>query len=309
MLAGNAALWSGHLADAARWFGAAQTNSFQERTAAAVAASEVVDELRRGPADSGHMKSRVTEAMLPLLPMTMTPTDRAVMNGIVTVNDAFQHARYGEADSLQARLLLGAVSSRSFGPWTMEAGVLSPLAESHLALLQTAFQMQANDFSGAVRTLGGAVHRLPLVYAGAGVVSSYLRLLAPHTDGVDVGLAVAFEQLAPSRPIAYNLFGVVMGDLSAAASRRVGDASPAPRHVPSPWSHTLTMRELEVAHLVTLGSSNKDVAAALNLSTRTVEVHLGRVFRKMGVRSRSELIARALRPIPAGTHTESTEVP
>lgn len=308
LLAGTAALWSGYLADAARCFGAAQTSSSTDRTADAVAAAGVVTALRRGPADTGHMKSRITEAMLPLLPMTMTPTDQAIMRGIVIVNDAFQQARYDEADSLQARLYLGAVAARSSGPWTTEAGVLSPLAESHLALLQTAFQMQANDFAGATKTLSSAVRRLPLVHAGAGVVSSYLRLLAPHTEGLDLGLAVAFERLAPTKPIAYNLFGVVMGDLSAAASRRVDNGSPAPQHLPTPWSHTLTMRELEVAHFVTLGSSNKDVAAALNVSTRTVEVHLGRVFRKMGVRSRSELIARALRPIPVGTSAESTEL-
>jgi DNA-binding NarL/FixJ family response regulator len=34
---------------------------------------------------------------------------------------------------------------------------------------------------------------------------------------------------------------------------------------------------------------NADVAAALHLSTKTVETHLGRVFRKLGVANRTEL--------------------
>ena len=40
------------------------------------------------------------------------------------------------------------------------------------------------------------------------------------------------------------------------------------------------------------GRSNKEVAAALFLSVKTVEVTLTRVYRKLGVRSRTELAAR-----------------
>jgi DNA-binding NarL/FixJ family response regulator len=46
-----------------------------------------------------------------------------------------------------------------------------------------------------------------------------------------------------------------------------------------------------VADLVAEGRSNKQVAAALYLSDRTVEYHLSAVFRKLGVRSRTELAA------------------
>ena len=53
----------------------------------------------------------------------------------------------------------------------------------------------------------------------------------------------------------------------------------------------LSKREREVAGLVAEGRSNKQVAAALYLSDRTVEYHLSAVFRKLGVRSRTELAA------------------
>lgn len=52
---------------------------------------------------------------------------------------------------------------------------------------------------------------------------------------------------------------------------------------------TLTDRERDVVRLVAAGASNRDVAAALYVSVRTVEVHLTRVFRKLGVGSRVEL--------------------
>ncbi len=61
------------------------------------------------------------------------------------------------------------------------------------------------------------------------------------------------------------------------------------------WSDELTERELDVALLVVQGGSNREAADQLYLSVRTVEVHLGRVFRKLGVRSRVELAVLAHR--------------
>lgn len=70
------------------------------------------------------------------------------------------------------------------------------------------------------------------------------------------------------------------------------DPLSACRHV---WSQLLTAREVEVAMLAVAGAGNKDIAAALGVSVRTVEVHLGRVFAKLDVRRRVELTALAHR--------------
>lgn len=61
------------------------------------------------------------------------------------------------------------------------------------------------------------------------------------------------------------------------------------------WEAQLTARELEVAMLAVDGSSNRDIADALHVSVRTVEVHLGRVFGKLDVRTRVELTVLAHR--------------
>lgn len=62
----------------------------------------------------------------------------------------------------------------------------------------------------------------------------------------------------------------------------------------APSHGELTPSERRVVELVAEGKSNKEVAAALFVSTRTVEFHLSRAYRKLGVRSRSEL-ARTFR--------------
>jgi len=61
----------------------------------------------------------------------------------------------------------------------------------------------------------------------------------------------------------------------------------------APASGSLSAAEERVAALVAEGKTNREVAAALFLSDRTVEGHLSRIFGKLGIRHRGEL-ARAL---------------
>ena len=54
-----------------------------------------------------------------------------------------------------------------------------------------------------------------------------------------------------------------------------------------------------MGQLVAEGRTNKEVAAALFISVRTVEANLTRIYAKLGVRSRTELAARGLENKPA----------
>ncbi|MBV8711368.1 MAG: helix-turn-helix transcriptional regulator [Solirubrobacterales bacterium] len=54
-------------------------------------------------------------------------------------------------------------------------------------------------------------------------------------------------------------------------------------------SGSLSGTEAEIARLVAAGRTNREVAAALHLSARTVEWNLSKLYRKLGVRSRTEL--------------------
>ncbi|WP_233562995.1 LuxR C-terminal-related transcriptional regulator [Micromonospora musae] len=71
-----------------------------------------------------------------------------------------------------------------------------------------------------------------------------------------------------------------------AAGESVGAPDPAAARL-------LTGQQLRIAQLVAEGATNREVAARMFLSTRTVDHHLRNIFHRLGVRSRTEL-ARAL---------------
>jgi DNA-binding NarL/FixJ family response regulator len=59
----------------------------------------------------------------------------------------------------------------------------------------------------------------------------------------------------------------------------------------------LSLREFEVATIVAQGSTNREAAARLFLSTKTIEAHLQRVYPKLDVHNRAQLV-NALRSLP-----------
>jgi DNA-binding NarL/FixJ family response regulator len=57
--------------------------------------------------------------------------------------------------------------------------------------------------------------------------------------------------------------------------------------------HNLTGREQEVARLLAVGRSNREIADTLIISEGTVEVHVKHILSKLGLRSRSQVAAWA----------------
>jgi len=85
--------------------------------------------------------------------------------------------------------------------------------------------------------------------------------------------------------------------LHPAVARRVISqlVSLAPSHIESRVIEPLSERETEVLRLAAKGISNKGIAEQLFLSPRTVQTHMGNIFNKLGVASRTEAVLYGLR--------------
>jgi DNA-binding CsgD family transcriptional regulator len=97
----------------------------------------------------------------------------------------------------------------------------------------------------------------------------------------------ARETLAHAQAAFARLGAARWEALAATELARIGGRQPAPG--------SLTEAEREVAVLVAEGLTNSDIATRLHLSLRTVEAHLSHAYVKLGVGSRTALVARLQR--------------
>lgn len=79
-------------------------------------------------------------------------------------------------------------------------------------------------------------------------------------------------------------------------SRKVVGSIPIEFSIADPRAAEGTRREHEVLEHLCESKSNKEIAAALNISERTVKFHVGNLFKANGVASRAALIAKLRTP-------------
>jgi DNA-binding NarL/FixJ family response regulator len=120
--------------------------------------------------------------------------------------------------------------------------------------------------------------------------------LAAGACGYLLKTASAAELVAAVAAVAEGAI-VLDSTLTASLMGRTGagDAAPAP---------VLTPRELDVVRLMARGRSNKEIAADLRLGLRTVETYVSNVLAKLGARSRTQAVLKAI-----GQRLVSAEVP
>ena len=93
--------------------------------------------------------------------------------------------------------------------------------------------------------------------------------------------------------VADEIFGALAArPFTEAAGVELTALGVRPRDSDDPELPGLTAQELRVARLVASGLSNREAAARLYVSPKTVEYHLARVYTKLGVNHRHQLAAR-----------------
>jgi len=96
---------------------------------------------------------------------------------------------------------------------------------------------------------------------------------------IEAGADIYLEKSAPSNEISSALQGLFAADTAA-------DAEPAT----ASGDTKLSKRQKQLIIMLDRGLSNRDIATELDISEHTVKVHLWRLFRRLGVKSRTQTL-------------------
>ena len=138
-------------------------------------------------------------------------------------------------------------------------------------------------------------------YAGLGWRSLPMYAdLADHPAGIDRYL-VAVTSDGPGRTLRIlckrghgRAFGEREKFLLTLVSPHVVESYRRSQATRSGTASTLTPRQRQLLHLVSEGWTNAQIARRTNLSEATVRTHLANIYSRLGVRSRTEAVARGL---------------
>ena len=139
---------------------------------------------------------------------------------------------------------------------------------------EVADRMEAADVVLADGDFGSAEGRPVVTVGGTGTYQAGALTRSADATQIDASLRAVAAGLIVRSP----------------GARPVGFAAMAERAIQT----LLTPREIEVLGLIVEGSTNKIIARRLDISLHTVKFHVESLFRKLGVRSRSEAVAKAL---------------
>lgn len=195
---------------------------------------------------------------------------------------------------VQARLALGDADAAAEAALRLRELPAAPLAAAfadHAAGLVAAARGQ--DAAGSLESALSAFARLGLPWEAARVrldLADVLATAQPELALVEARTALeSFQRLSATRD----------ADAATGLLRRLGVRG----HTGPRGSGTLTAREREVLDLLGEGLSNPGIAARLFVSRRTVEHHVSNILAKLGLTSRAEAAAFAVRGHRLGSAT------
>ena len=187
------------------------------------------------------------------------------------------------ADAIEALIGLGELKlARSYlEPYEANAERLgSPYASAGATRCRGLLLSAEGELPAAQETFERSLadaRRFPLEYARTLLCLGVVRRQAQQKRA-------AREALEQALAIFEDLGALLWADKARSELRRISGRQPAPDE--------LTETERRVAELAAQGRTNKEIAAELFMGVSTVEAHLSHVYRKLGLRSRTELAGR-----------------
>jgi DNA-binding CsgD family transcriptional regulator len=203
----------------------------------------------------------------------------------------------------------------AFMPWRSQAALaLMQLGEQGDARRLAAEELELARIWGAPRALGAALRVAGLVEGGgrglalleeavSTVAGSPAKLehAKAHTE---LGAALrranrrsqAREHLRRAVELATRCGAIPLAERAETELLATGAR---PRRIALSGIESLTPSERRVADLAAQGPTNREIAQALFVTPKTVEVHLSSVYRKLGIGSRSQLQAALAKTDPA----------
>jgi DNA-binding CsgD family transcriptional regulator len=160
------------------------------------------------------------------------------------------------------------------------AALASPWADAQLLAATGPLQL-LRDETSAHDTLGRAHDRL----ASLGYV-----LDAARTGSFALAAGLRAGRRQPVRDLGERCLAVLAGARVLGWDGVIGELLDRARGTPA--DEDLTSTESEIAAFVADGLRNREIAARMFVSESTVEAHLTRTYRKLGVRNRAELSRR-----------------
>jgi DNA-binding CsgD family transcriptional regulator/tetratricopeptide (TPR) repeat protein len=195
----------------------------------------------------------------------------------------------------------------AFMAWRSQAALaLLQLGEQDEARRLAAEELELARTWGAPRALGAALRAAGLAEGGARGLALLEEAVEALTNSpaklehakarTDLGAAlrranrrsVAREQLRRAVELA-TICGAT--PLAARAETELRATGARSRRIALSGVESLTPSERRVAHMAAEGPTNREIAQALFVTPKTVEIHLSSVYRKLGISSRSQLPA------------------
>jgi DNA-binding CsgD family transcriptional regulator/tetratricopeptide (TPR) repeat protein len=270
---------------------------------AAILAEALMEQGKLDEAAAALDRSGLGESLPDDARLLFVPNIRArlrMLNGDLAggLEDMLDVGRYSEA--------LGG-RNPAFMAWRSQAALaLLQLGEQDEARRLAAEELELARTWGAPRALGAALRAAGLAEGGARGLALLEEAVEVLTNSpaklehakarTDLGAAlrranrrsVAREQLRRAVELA-TICGAT--PLAARAETELRATGARSRRIALSGVESLTPSERRVAHMAAEGPTNREIAQALFVTPKTVEIHLSSVYRKLGISSRSQLPA------------------